>query len=268
MQLHWSHIQMYTKCAEQYRRRYIMGDKLPPGIALIAGSGFHTGVEKTLTHKLETGELPPIEQTTEAACDKVKDMFNDEVFLNDDEQQEGVDKLKGIVIDTAVKCASVHHQILAPQVNPKHIERKWVLEIPQLSMELAGTIDCDEGDIVDDWKTAAKSPRDTEADESGQLTMYSMAKYFIDGNIPKSRLGFVIKTKEPKAKFQETTRTKEDFEPLLKIIGRVREGIEKQVFPFASSMSPRPFYCCPKYCGYYKTCEGVCGKKVFNGGIE
>ncbi len=261
-QLHWSQISMYTRCAEQFRRRYIMGEILPPGVGAVSGTGMHKAVELDLTRKMETGELAPEEEVTEKARDSVANAFASPmgVLLSDDDKAQGVDAVKAVAIDAAVSCASLHHRELAPLANPRKVERKWVLDIPNFPFCLAGTIDCDDGDVIWDWKTAKASPSAGEADLSGQVTMYSLAKATLDKEIPAARLGYVVKTKTPKAVVLETRRRREDFAPLLRALERIAEGIEKEVFPFASSMAPRPWWCGPKWCGYYKTCEGVCNK--------
>lgn len=270
-QLHWSQISMYTRCAEQFRRRYILGEILPPGVGAVSGTGMHRAVELNLTRKIETGELAPEEEVTEAARDSVVKSFDspEGVFLSDDEKAEGQDAVKAKAIDTAVSCASLHHKELAPLANPRQVERKWVLDIPNFPFALAGTIDCDDGDAFWDWKTAKATPYADEVHSNGQVTMYSLAKLTLDGEMPVARLGYVIKTKKPYTTVLETQRKRGDVAPLLRALERIAEGIEKEVFPFASSMSPRPWWCSPKWCGYYKDCEGVsCRVSILTGGAE
>jgi len=258
MQLHISQIECYTRCPEQFRRRYICGEKLPPGIALITGSGMHKGNETTLRYKMDKKELPPVEMAKEAARDYVADEFEKgEIFLNDEEKDAGLDATRAAAIDTATALTAIHHKILAPEVNPISVERAWVLEIKGFPVSLGGTIDTDEGDIIDDWKSSAKSPSEGAADESSQLTMYCLAKKVLDGSIPRARIGYLIKTKEPKALWQETSRTNDDFKSLLFIIERVSAAIEKECFPFAAAQSPRPWICSKKFCGYYDTCPAI-----------
>jgi hypothetical protein len=40
-----SSIGMFRRCPEQFRHRYILGEKERPGEALLIGSAFHTGLE-------------------------------------------------------------------------------------------------------------------------------------------------------------------------------------------------------------------------------
>lgn len=261
-QLHWSQISMYTRCAEQFRRRYIEGEILPPGVGAVSGTGLHRAVELDLTRKIETGELAPEEEVTETARDAVVKSFDDPmgVFFSDEEREEGEAAVKARVIDEAVSCVSLHHKELAPLANPLRVERKWVLELGGFPYDLGGTIDCDDGDVIWDWKTAKRTPAEDEAKGSGQVAMYSLAKLKLDGAIPEARLGYVVKNKAPKIEIRYARRTLEEFAPLVRALERIADAIDKEVFPFASWTTPRPWCCNPKWCGFYGSCEGVCNK--------
>ena len=55
-----SQIDMFSRCGEQYRRRYIEKDRLPPGVAMIRGRGVHEGVAENMRQKRHTYcDLPP-----------------------------------------------------------------------------------------------------------------------------------------------------------------------------------------------------------------
>jgi len=90
-----SQISMYTRCGEQHRRRYGLGEIIPPGVSLICGSGTHKGIETTLTRKIETGALATDEEVGDAARDCVVKAFaGGEFLLSEDEKFEGADKVK------------------------------------------------------------------------------------------------------------------------------------------------------------------------------
>lgn len=261
-QLHWSHLSMYTKCGEQFRRRYVEGEILPPGVGAVAGTAMHKGIELDLRHKLETGALAPAEEVVETARDSVAKTFDSPlgVFLSDEEKAEGEKAVLGKTIDAAVACSALHHRELAPLARPVRVERKWVLELDNFPFDLGGTIDCDEGGAIWDWKSSKYAPADDEAETSGQVSLYSLAKKAHDGAFPLVRLGYVVKTKALYTVVQETRRDKGSVAPMIAALERIAAGIEREVFPFAASMSPRPWWCGPKWCGYYSTCPGVCGR--------
>lgn len=49
-----SQLVTFARCPEQWRRRYIEGDIIPPGIAALRGSGVHKGAETAMRSKIET----------------------------------------------------------------------------------------------------------------------------------------------------------------------------------------------------------------------
>lgn len=269
-QLHWSQIAMFTRCPEQFRRRYVLGETLPPATGALIGTGMHRAAEVDLGRKMDTGELAPVEEIMDAARDAVAKAFDDPVgvLLTDDERRTGPEAVRANAIDTAVRCAIAHHARLAPLAEPVQVERKWTLELERHPFDLAGTIDCDENGSFWDWKTAARSPSPDEADLSGQLTMYSLAKATLDRKdaasppaIPEARLGYVVKTKVPKTVVLRTRRSQACFEPFMRAIERIAEAIDKESYTFASSTAPRPWWCSPKWCGYHSTCGGVSSRK-------
>lgn len=262
---------MFTKCPEQYRRRYLLGGRFPPGAKAVTGTGVHLAAEIDLSHKIVKGVLAPEEQITEAARDSVVHSFESDqgVYLTEEDEEQGFARVRANAIDSAVRFAALHHKELAPLANPRQLERKWVLNVDGFPFDLAGTIDCDDGDVIWDWKTSGKTPPASEAHDSGQVTVYSLAKYTLDKRMPTARLGYVINTKVPKTVVLETRRTTAEFKPLIVAMERIADAIDKQVFTFAAWMTPRPWWCHPNWCGYYRTCPGVSKRAmIFTGGNQ
>lgn len=265
-QLHWSQIAQFTRCPEQFRRRYVLGESLPPTTGALIGTAMHRAAEVDLKRKMDSGALAPIEEVVTAARDVVSKAFDSAlgILLTDEEKKSGLDSARANTVDMAVCCAAAHHARLAPLAEPVMVERRWTLELESHPFDLAGTIDCDENGSFWDWKTAARSPSADEADLSGQLTMYSMAKAILDEKdktaslvIPEARLGYVVKTKFPKTLVLRSRRTHADFEPFMRTIERIAGAIDKESYTYAASTAPRPWWCSAKWCGYHSTCDGV-----------
>lgn len=257
-QLHWTQISMYTNCGEQYRRRYIEGEKIPPGIALIIGSSTHKSVEHNMKHKFETGELVSLEEVQDVARDATTNRFNEEdVRLSEEEKQKGINLVLAEAVDTTVALAGLHHGTLAPAIEPAKIESAWVMEISGYDYDLAGRIDLKEKNgTVRDVKTTGKAPSVGQADKMDQLTLYALGDWVLEGKtvIPPLAVDFLVKTKIPKAITQTTTRDREDFQTLLARIEAVSLGLERGVFPPTSRDN---WLCNPKWCGYFQTCRYV-----------
>ena len=65
-------ISTLLSCGEQYRRRYVLKQIRPPGVALHIGSATHKGVEENLKEKARSGKLLPLDSVTDAAVESFK----------------------------------------------------------------------------------------------------------------------------------------------------------------------------------------------------
>jgi hypothetical protein len=102
-----------------------------------------------------------------------------------------------------------------------------------------------------DLKTKAKTPKENDADNSIQLTMYSMAVKVLDGVAPESiHLDTLVDLKTgPKLDVQTTTRGPDDWKALMHLVVEVNTAIEKGVF---LPTTPDNWVCSEKFCGYWK----------------
>lgn len=257
--LHWSQISMFTRCPAQFKERWREGRIVPPGVALLVGSGAHRAIAVDLQTKRDTGSLAAEAVVLAAARDRIVRAFETgDYALDAAERVLGADQVMGDAVDQAVACARVAHTDLVPRVEPVRVEWTWRVEITGYPVALAGTIDADEGNRIDDWKTTAKSPAAGTADKAGQFNMYALAKHVLDQVLPWCRMGFLVKLKRgPKVVWQETPRDLEDVRILLRWVERVVEADRLGIYPYAAAQDPRPWCCSPKFCGYYATCRGV-----------
>jgi len=257
--LHWSHLATFMRCAEQYYRRYILGQKIAPGIALIIGSSTHKSIESNMKNYIMTGELLPLEAILDIARDSVMHRWGDEgVTLMPEEKKKGEKKVRADAIDMAVGLSALHRKELAPTIKPTHVERPWKVMIKGYPYDLAGTIDLMEKDLLIDTKTAARTPPDSQIHSDHQLTVYAMAANVIDHKIPKLRKDFLIKTKAPKVVQHTSTRDEKDFEVVLRRIETLSLAIQAGIFPPAD---PTSWICSERFCGYYGTCKYIRRRK-------
>jgi RecB family exonuclease len=260
-QLHASALEM--KCMEAFRRRYIEGEIIPPGVAMIVGTGTHRSVELNLTEKIKTGSLLPIEAVIDAARDGVNSAWeSSEIRLDPEEMIKGLKAVKGEAVDKAVRLSRLHATSKAPALSPKFVERKWSVELTGYPMDLVGTIDIQETTpIIRDTKTSGKTPPANCADRSLQLKAYALAVWRIDGEAPKKAcLDYLIDTAKPKVETFESEPTREDFTVLLARIETLAMAMEKGVF---IPVEPTHWCCDPKWCGYYQTCRYIRRPKQF-----
>lgn len=261
-QIHVSGLEMLSKCGEQFRRRYIEGEIIPPGVALVVGKSTHRSVARDLGNYIDKGELLSLEEIQDTARDALVSEWQTGIRLDLDEQRVGIKKCRAEAIDKTVRLSTLHHREKAPYLKPTHIERPWVIEIPGYPLDLAGTLDIQEGSLcIRDTKTASKSPNKNEADHSLQLTAYALAVSVIDGIIIDSvALDYLVDKKSPEPVTLISRRGREDFQVLLRRVERAIIAIEKGAFQPARESD---WWCSPKYCGYYSTCEFVQQIKIF-----
>jgi hypothetical protein len=253
-----SQLNMLSKCGEQYRRRYILGEKLPPGIALLVGSAVDKSVTHNLGNKLAGGGLLTAEEVTDLAAQAFNLQWDQagEVRLDDDEVVIGLKAAKGQGKDKSVRLARLHAVQMAPAIEPTHLQRKVEVELSGYPYDILGYIDIQEGaKAIRDTKTSAKSPAADMADKDDQLTIYAMMAKVIDGVIPERLyLDYLIDTATPKAKAFPTIRSEEDFNPILRRIEAAALALEKGVFVPARESD---WWCNPKWCGFHATCAYV-----------
>jgi len=255
-QLHISALNMLNFCGEQFRRRYILKEKRPPGVAMIVGTAADRSVTRNLQSKLDTNQLLPLAQVKQIAADTLNAEWQNSVALDADELVQGIERVKGEAIDKAVRLSSLHATELAPKLQPTHVQRQWTLDIVGYDMSLAGTIDVQEGsDSVRDTKTKGKSPSEDIVHHDHQLTAYAMAAKVIDGKVPEQvTLDCMVDNKTPILKVYKSTRNEKDFQAFLARVENAIVALQKGVFVPAKQTD---FLCSPKYCGFFSSCKFV-----------
>jgi len=258
-ELHITRLTMLWRCGEQYYRRYVKGEIVPPGIALIVGSGTHKSVEENLKSKAEKKEMLPKDVVKDIARDYIeKNLLADNVLLNEEEKEKAFDVIKGEAKDTAVSLSELHYDKLAPKISPVAVEKPFSLEIEgEDEFTIAGKIDIIEKGRIRDTKTSSRK-MPGQADKSLQLTMYALAENINEKKeIKKVCLDFLIKTKELSFETQESTRDKKDFDVLINRISNALKQLKAGIFP---PTNPENWWCSPKFCGYFNTCKYVKNK--------
>lgn len=276
-QLHQSHLATLYRCGHKFERIYIRGEKEPPTTPLVIGIATHASIARNLTNKIEKGTL----LTREAVQDYSRDEFvkawqETPIILNKEEQFEGLNKTKATCQDATIELSLEHHYSIAPKVNPKAVERKWVLEAPGYPFDMAGTIDIDEiveWDfekreylkknlyVIRDTKTKAKNIGQREVDTSEQYSFYHFAKYMMDGimadYVIQDNLIKPTKKRKAFAVSYASIRTADDHEVVKERFGQACSVIEKGAFTPAN---PSDWWCSKDFCGF--AAAGSC--KYFN----
>ena len=249
-------LEMFWRCAEQYRRRYIEGERIPPAVAMLVGTALHKGAEHNFSQKIESHRDLPAAQIVEAAVAGFDAAQEGGYALTEEEAGRGAKIVLGLAKDQAAALAQCHAAEQAPDYQPVAVEHSTRIVFPQASHDLLGITDLrDNQGRVTDLKTAARKMPVAAADESTQLTIYAAAYQVDTGEAPKEvRLDVVTKTKKPARQLLRSSRTRADFQALVNRVNVTLATIAAGNFPPAS---PGSWQCSPKWCGYWATCKFV-----------
>jgi len=261
-------LMMAGKCLEQYRRRYVLGERIPPGIAAIIGRGMHRGAETNFKQKIESfRDLPPADIVDAAVAAFEEETDGGEYQLSDDEAIRGARVVVAEAKDTTAKLAKCHAQQQAPDYQPVAVEHTSRILFPQATHDLLAITDLrDDQDRVVDFKTAARKPPAKDVDESVQLTIYAAAFQVENGRPPAEvRLDTVTKTKTPARHVLTSTRDEHDYRALLARANAMLGTVEtltndgRDCWPAAAVGQ---WWCSSRWCGYWRTCPHVNSERV------
>jgi len=259
-QWHTSALLMNEGCGEQFRRRYLEGERLLPGVAATVGTAVDRTVHADLAEKMAGRELLDDLAVADLAFENLAGAWDKYgVTLAAEDAIAGPAKVKGAAIDKSIRLAQLHHRRVAPTVMPTHLHQKFVLDFNGYDFQLAGEIDIREVDTIRDVKTAGKSPDAGAAERSLQLDAYALAVQAETGHPPRRGvLDFLVDTKLLQVVQPERSFEKADFGPFLARLQVAEKARQKGVF-----VPARPddgagrvnWRCTPKWCGYFQTCR-------------
>lgn len=257
---------MAVRCGEQYRRRYVLGEKIPPGAFMLRGKGMHAGIEHNLRQKINSKVDLSSEEVKQITFDKTMDLFNEDHLITAGEMEDlgasTKEDARGKILDMAIVLAGAHTEHVAPEIQPVAVEERMSIDLGPC--DGVGIIDViDTGKKVRDSKSKSKKPDKDEANNSPQLTFYYLLYWKMFGEPPEQLiLDHIIYRKPTKTRpeaegtfeIQATTRTKHDVELLVERMSMTWKMIQSGIF---IPSQPDAWWCSQKWCGYYDTCKWV-----------
>lgn len=254
-------LDMYFTCPESYRRRYIEGERIPPGIALLIGSGVDRGEQANFRQKIESHADLPKSEIVEAAVAGFEAEKTGGYLLTKDEDSVGASKIIGQAKDMVASLAGVHAEQQAPEYQPIAVQKEIKIIFPRATHDILGYVDLiDDRQTVTDFKTGAKKKPQKDADESTQLTIYAAAYQIEYGQPPAEvRLDTLVKTKMPGRQLLISHRGNADFQAMLNRVNIMLSAVAAGIYPPAPVGS---WKCSPKWCGYFTTCPYVNSERI------
>lgn len=250
-----SQLDMFSRCGEQWRRRYIEGEVIPPGVAARVGTGVHRAAEVNYKHKIEHGEDMPLDSVKDAAADAYGKALREGVFFAPDEVS-GARHAMSAGKDAAVSLATLYRQELAPKVMPALVEEKIILDLPGVPLPIVTILDCyTQTKELRDIKTASRKWDESKAHTSMQPTVYREAVRQVTGEYPECLcFDVLVNTKIPALQVLPTKRDADDLAIMTRKFQIMLASINAGIFQPAE---PGSWMCSPKFCGYYYTCNYI-----------
>ena len=178
-----SQMNMYNRCSEQYRFRYIEGLKIPPNFAMSSGKAVHEALEFNGNYKLRTQEDMPISDLLDATA------TSHSKFMQEVEDLDP--KAAGKDLDESLAIVGLYRRTQAPAIQPIAVEHPFrvVLEgdetvenyLPvigyvdsysQLPDPRPGPLQGKRIIALEDYKKVNQKRSQLEIDTSPQLTLY------------------------------------------------------------------------------------------------
>jgi putative RecB family exonuclease len=242
-----SQVNAYLACPLKYRFQYV--ERIPPPwrpAALAFGGSVHAALEHFHKERL-AGRQPTAEEVVAIfEADWYAANLAPLVFSEKDSKESLKEKGKDLV------------RLYANESNgaaPTSVEERFEIDLvdPEtgeiLDVKLRGAIDLvEEGDVLVETKTAARSLEQGGLERNLQLSTYALAFLLTRGPIPRLRLDPLLKTKTPRLERRETTRTAEDLGWTAQLIASVARAIASGHF------FPNPSWRCTE-CEYFAHCQ-------------
>lgn len=252
-----SSLDTFCKCPEQWRRRYIEKEKIPPGVAAYRGRGIHQGARLNFKQKIESRRDLPAKDIVDAAVATFEAEMNQEGYmLTPEEKSRGATVVVSEELDSTARLARAFAQFQAPEYQPLLVEERITIELPNASHDIIGFLDLlDDQNRVDDFKTAKRKKSQGDVDNSVQLTVYAAGAFVRTGVQPTVRLDVLVDKKGGvERQVLNSTRGLADYKALAARTSAVLFSIGHGAFPPAL---PGSWWCSPKWCGYWSTCPYV-----------
>ncbi len=289
--MRWSNSMLYTaqQCGERFYRRYILRDFRPSGVKAKRGTAVHKVAAESHLRQLKAktdgaereeylvGVLPSVEEAKDMAADSFQAAMSQGCAYSEDERAVGPDKVVAAEKDAAVAMGAHYVQRVAPQVDPLAVEKRWIIRPANTEDEIQGIVDlvAEETrtiDLVDravrrkvtlviDTKTKDRSPRDTDAMTSQQLTVYAMIYAAVTGAPPDYvQLNTIVRTSTGKVSHVQLTaqRSRADLEAVAARLNASMEAVKRGTFVPAN---PDSWWCSEKFCEYWSECKFALGRR-------
>jgi len=249
--IHQSSANMALRCGEQFRRRYIENEIIPPGIAASCGTGVHEGNRVNLKQKIQSKIDLPLSDIKDATRDGYVHALRNGVYLPK-EDKPAKNQLINDGLNKALRLSELYLDEVAPGIQPISTEEHFIVDIG-LEFPIEGQMDYQTEPKIGDLKTAGKSWSEGQIGKEIQPIFYTLAHEKKTGERLPFEYDILVDLKSgPKLQIQDIYPTDHHYRALIKKIEMVIRMIKTGTFLPAN---PSSWWCSPNWCGYFYTCQ-------------
>ena len=145
-----SSLKTFVACPEQYRRRYLLGQKRPPSAALVWGRADHKAAEHNYRQKLTSGIDVAEGEIVDAFHANVEQTVEEtggaqELDWSSPKDQSSSKRERAATVDDiharGEKMAVAYHRLAAPTVQPVAVEERFEVTVAGVPVPLVGYVD-------------------------------------------------------------------------------------------------------------------------------
>lgn len=239
-----SSIQLFERCPEKWRRRYLEREYEPPNGKMILGSAISAAEVQSYGQKIEDGEGYTFEQVS----DEFDSEWNERIER--EEVDWGIDN-PGELKDSGVAALEAYHRIIVPEVVPVTVEREFSLSWPGMEWSVLGYIDVEDADgQVRDMKVRGRRLTQKDADNDLQPTLYLAARRAEAAPSPSFVFDTMVRSSRPYAEPVTTLRTEAQLDFMANRIFQTAIEIEWRTLTGNwTGAAPGTWFC--QTCSYY-----------------
>lgn len=243
---------MALRCPEQWRRRYLLGERERPGAALIQGGADHRAHEHNFRQKIESERDLPVGDVTDAFDQAWRDKIDE---AGGESEVEWGDENPADLKTQAAKLVALYHHEASPLVQPLAVEEEFFLTLPGVQRPVKGYLDLRiDGAAIDRKTTKRRTTLAMKPDWRLQGKIYAAQ---VDGPVYFHQS---VKTKVPAvyvSGVQVDPLTVRETEMLARRVALAERMIDSYIATLGADQAwpgaeTHPWAC--SYCGWRPTC--------------
>lgn len=165
-----SSIKTFLRCPNQYRLRYLLGEKEPPAGRLILGGAHHAMVEHNFIYKAGSYNDRPVKELQEkfvAELDKRVDEDGGASAIDWGKTDKSPAEAHAEAKDKGAQLTKAWRELAAPRFQPTAVEREFRIQLEGVPVPVVGRIDV-EAAALDPFSPRQKTEGSEECRDCGE----------------------------------------------------------------------------------------------------